>query len=77
MLTLYIKPGCPFCGRVLEEGKFLGITFNEKRITDEGVADELVATGGLMRVPYLIDDEARVSLYGSDEIIKHLHTRFS
>lgn len=77
MLTLYVKPGCPFCGRVLEEGKFMGLTFDEKRVTDEGVTEELVEKGGKKQVPYLIDDEAGVSLYGSDEIIAHLHSRFS
>jgi len=77
MLTLYVRPGCPFCGRVLEEGRFMNLTFNEKRVTDPGVVEELVQKGGKRQVPYLIDDEAGVSIYGSDEIIAHLHSRFS
>lgn len=77
MLTLYTKPGCPYCARVLEEGRFLGLTFNERSVADEGVVEELVAIGGERHVPYLIDDEAGVSLYGSDEIVKHLHKRFT
>jgi glutaredoxin len=77
MLTLYTKPGCSFCAKVKEEGKFLGLTFNERSVLEEGVVDELVAKGGKKQVPFLFDDETDATLYGSDEIIAHLHKRFS
>ena len=76
MLTLYTKPNCSFCARVKEEGAFLGVTFTEKSVLDEGVVEELVAKGGERQVPFLVDDEENVFMYGSDEIIAHLHKRF-
>ncbi|HEY4489260.1 MAG TPA: glutathione S-transferase N-terminal domain-containing protein [Candidatus Paceibacterota bacterium] len=76
MLTLYTKPGCSFCAQVKEEAIFLGIEYNERSIADEGVIEELVKKGGERHVPFLIDDEAGVSMYGSDKIIAHLHKRF-
>jgi len=76
MLILYTKPNCSFCDRVKEEGAHLGIEFNERNAADEGIIEEIVEKGGKRQVPFLVDDEAGVSLYGSDEIIAHLHVRF-
>lgn len=76
MLTLYTKPGCSFCAKVKEEGKFLGIEFDERSVADPGVVEELLKKGGKPQTPFLIDDETGVSLYGSDAIIAHLHERF-
>ncbi|MEA2701477.1 MAG: hypothetical protein QOE22_186 [Candidatus Parcubacteria bacterium] len=77
MLTLYTKPGCPYCAKVREEGKLLGITFDERSIRDPGVSEELVEKGGKLAVPYLIDDETGKSMYGSDVIVTYLHERFT
>ena len=76
MLTLYVRTGCPYCGHVLETGKELGITFNERNVADDGVAEELIERGGRERVPFLIDEDKGVSMYESDAIIEYLHQRF-
>lgn len=76
MLTLYTKPGCPFCARVKEEVQILGVTLEEKSTADPRVIDEIVEKGGKKQVPFLLDEEADISMYGSDEIIAYLHTRF-
>ena len=76
MLTLYTKPGCPFCAKVLEEGAFLGITFDERSVGDPAVVEELIERGGKAQTPFLIDGETGVSLYGSDQVIAYLHERF-
>ncbi|HEY4500679.1 MAG TPA: glutaredoxin family protein [Candidatus Paceibacterota bacterium] len=55
MLTLYVKTGCPFCAKVLNTGKELGIAFEEKNIADDAVASELIKRGGKRQVPYLVD----------------------
>lgn len=77
MLTLYVKTGCPFCHRVIIAGEELGITFEEKNIADDAVAEELVARGGKRQVPYLIDAERGVEMYESDDIIEYLKTHYA
>ncbi|MES2668080.1 MAG: glutathione S-transferase N-terminal domain-containing protein [Patescibacteria group bacterium] len=77
MLTLYIRPGCPYCAKVLKAGEDLGIPFDLKSITNPEVAKELVARGGKQQVPYLVDEEKGVEMYESDAIIEHLHASFT
>ena len=77
MLTLYVQTGCGYCGRVLAVGRELGVEFNLKNIMDPGVEEELVAKGGKLQVPYLIDEERGVSLYESQAIIDYLHKTFT
>lgn len=72
MKILYVKDGCPFCAKVLVAGSSLGIDFTLKNIADEGVAEELVARGGMRQVPYLVDQEAGVEMYESDAIVDYL-----
>ena len=72
MLTLYVKTGCPFCHKVLDAGKELGITFDEKNIADDAVAAELIAKGGKRQVPYLVDTDHGVEMYESDDIVAYL-----
>lgn len=77
MLTLYIKTGCPFCHRVLAAGGELGITFDEKNIADDAVAEELIAHGGKRQVPYLVDAERGVEMYESGDIIEYLKAHYA
>ncbi len=72
MLILYIKTGCSFCHKVLDAGRELGISFEEKNIADDAVATELVARGGKRQVPYLVDNERGVEMYESDVIVAYL-----
>lgn len=75
--TLYVRTGCPFCGRVLAEGERLGIPFEVKNIRNPLVTMELMKKGGKRQVPFLIDHEQNVSLFESDKIIAYLHERYS
>ncbi len=73
MLTLYYKPTCPFCQRVLSEAEALGITMNLKDISsDTAVLDELIQKGGKKMVPFLEDTDRGVSMYESGDIIAYL-----
>lgn len=73
MLTLYYKPTCPFCQRVLGEAEALGVKFNLKDISaDETLAEELIARGGKRMVPYLVDEEKSVEMYESGDIVAYL-----
>lgn len=78
MLTLYYKPTCPFCQRVLGEIEDMGLKVNLKDISsDEMIADELIEKGGKKQVPYLIDDEKSVSMFESGDIIDYLNENYA
>ncbi len=77
MLTLHVKTGCPFCHKVLDAGKELGITFEEKNIANDAVASELIARGGKRQVPYLVDSEKGIEMYESDDIVAYVHEHYS
>ena len=72
MLTLYVKTGCPFCAMVLHKLDESELSFEEKNIADNSVAEELIARGGKRQVPYLVDTDAEVEMYESADIVKHL-----
>ena len=77
MLTLYVKTGCPFCAKVLETGKELGVTFEEKNIVDDAAAAELVTRGGKRQVPYLVDSERNIEMYESADIDAYLREHYA
>lgn len=73
MLTLYYKPTCPFCQRVLGEVESMGIKLNLKDVSADPVAlEELIEKGGKKQVPFLEDTEHTISMYESGDIITHL-----
>lgn len=76
MLTLYTKPGCPYCAKVKEFVSENHISLTEKSTDEPGVFEEILERGGLKQVPLLIDDEDNIPIYGSDEVIAELHKRF-
>lgn len=77
MPTLYIRPGCHYCAKVLHAGEDLGIAFNLKSIENPEVLAELVARGGKAQIPYLVDEGRGVEMYESDDIVEYLHSAFS
>lgn len=77
MLTLYMRPGCPYCAKVFQAAEELGVTFEERNVYDPAVSEELMARGGKRQVPYLVDSDAGVEMYESDRIIEHLHATFT
>ena len=73
MFTLYYKPDCPFCQRVLQMGENLGVEFDLKDISeDETLANELMEKGGKRQVPFLVDTETDTSMYESSDIIDYI-----
>ncbi|MDR2715092.1 MAG: glutathione S-transferase N-terminal domain-containing protein [Coriobacteriales bacterium] len=71
-LTLYYKPTCPYCQKVLRFIEAAGI---EVELADIAVAENrerLIEVGGKVQVPCLfINDTA---LYESDDIIAYLRS---
>lgn len=75
MLTLYYRPTCAFCRRVLAVIDRLSLEVELKDINDAEFETELLAVGGKIQVPFLVDSAAGVELYESDDIVSHLqHT---
>ena len=74
MLTLYMRPTCPYCHKVEDAARELGIELEEKDIADEAVTAELMQRGGKRQVPYLVDAARGVEMYESEAIIAHLRT---
>lgn len=76
MLTLYVKSGCAFAAMVIHRLEELELPFEEKNIADEGVQEELIARGGDSHTPYLVDTDAGVEMYESENIIAHLDSHY-
>jgi glutaredoxin 3 len=77
MLTLYFKPTCAFCRRVQAVIDRMQLQVELKDIeADATFAEELMARGGSTQVPYLVDTEAGVEMYESDDIVSHLQTTY-
>jgi glutaredoxin 3 len=77
MITLYYKPTCPFCRRVLAVVDRLSIEVDLKDVaSDEAAASELVTIGGKMQVPYLIDTATDTAMYESDDIVAYLQKQY-
>ena len=77
MLTMYMKPTCPFSRRVMAVIDRLELEVEYKDIAaDEALAAELESIGGKRQVPYLIDTDANVSMYESDDIVAHLQRTY-
>lgn len=77
MLTLYYKPTCPFCQKVLATIEELSISVTLKDVSaDEALREELIAHGGKRQVPYLVDESRDTALYESDEIIAYLEQHY-
>jgi len=91
MLTIYVKTGCPYCAAVLHKVEELGIEVDLKNISDPEVASDLIEKGGKRQVPYIIDEEHKlsvpctpcmidkdndVSLYESADIVSYLDREY-
>ena len=73
MYTLYYKPTCPFCQRVMQMAENFNIELDLRDITEsEEFLAELVEKGGDDKVPFLIDTERGISMYESNDIIDYL-----
>ena len=77
MYTLFFKPTCPFCQKVLSYAEKHDVTFTLKNIQEPEVAEELVHLGGKKQVPFLVDEEGGMKLYESDDIIAYLEKHAS
>jgi glutaredoxin 3 len=73
MFTLYYKPTCPFCQRVMQMAENFNVELELKDVSEsEEAMAELLEKGGKQTVPFLVDTERGVSMYESSDIIDYL-----
>lgn len=72
-LLLYVKPGCPYCLKVLRYLDENGIRIETRNVFEGNNLQDLVAIGGKNQAPCLIIDGS--PLYESDDIIAYLRSR--
>ncbi len=76
MLTLYYKPTCPFCRRVMAVIDRLELEIEMKDVNDSEIEAELIGRAGKKQVPYLVDSEKNIEMFESDAIVAHLQTNY-
>jgi glutathione S-transferase len=77
-LELYEFEGCPFCRKVREALSVLDLDAVVYPCPKNGprFRPEVVRRGGKAQFPWLVDPNAGVELYESDDIIRHLFTTY-
>jgi glutathione S-transferase len=76
-LELWNFEGSPFCRKVREELNVLGLDTLVHNVAKYGRRrPQLVALGGKMQVPYLVDPNTGVSMYESDDIVAYLRETY-
>ena len=78
LLELYEFEACPFCRKVREALSILDLDVLVKPCPKGGTRfrPELVQRGGKPQFPYLVDPNAGVEMYESDDIVRHLFARY-
>ena len=72
MLDLYVKEGCPYCGKVIEFFDKNGIDYEKKLMSDPENYDFVIKEGGKDQAPFLVDLENHNKLYESQDIIDYV-----
>jgi len=77
-LELYEFEACPFCRKVREALTVLDLEVLVKPCPKGGTRfrPELRERGGREQFPYLVDPDAGKEMYESDDIVRHLFTRY-
>lgn len=76
-LTLYNFEASPYCRKVREALHELDLDFHCRNVAKGSARrPELVARGGTMMVPYLVDDNSGAAMYESDDIVAYLRRTY-
>lgn len=78
LLELYEFEGCPFCRKVREALSILDLDAIVHPCPKRGprFRPALVERGGKAQFPYLVDPDAGLAMYESDDIVRHLFERY-
>ena len=75
-MMVFVREHCAFSKAVLEHLDALKLTEVERKyIEDPKVERELMARGGRIQVPFLVDDETEI--YDSDLILHYLDEHYA
>lgn len=76
-LELWNFESSPYCRKVREELNALGLDTLVHNVAKRGRRrPELVALGGKMQVPYLVDPNTGAAMYESDDIVRYLRETY-
>ncbi|MCG9873843.1 MAG: glutathione S-transferase N-terminal domain-containing protein [Leptospiraceae bacterium] len=80
MIKLFQFDSCPYCARVINRLKSLGLKENKDYKLIEASRgtpgrEEVLKLGGMNQVPFLVDDE--VQMYESADIIDYIEKKFA
>ena len=75
-MMVFVREHCAFSKAVLNQIDTLKIDVEKKFIEDPKVERELMARGGRIQVPFLVDEENDVELYDSDLILHYLDEHY-
>jgi glutaredoxin 3 len=67
MVTIYTKPGCPYCMGAKEYYRARGVAFKEVGVAGNaaGLSEMLRRNGGTRRVPTIVEDgEVKIGFNG-------------
>lgn len=77
LLELYNFEASPFCRKVREALAALDLDYLVRNVAKKSARrPELVARGGKMMVPYLVDPNTGVEMYESDDIVAYLEATY-
>jgi glutathione S-transferase len=78
LLELYNFEASPYCRKVREALHELDLHHRVRNVAKESPRrEELVARGGRMMVPYLVDPNTSTEMYESDDIVRYLHATYA
>ncbi len=78
LLELYNFEASPYCRKARETLSELDLDYVVHNVAKKSARrPELVARGGKMMVPYLIDPNTGTEMYESDDIVAYLHRTYS
>ncbi|KXJ97846.1 MAG: glutaredoxin 2 [Parcubacteria bacterium OLB19] len=76
MLTLYYKPTCAFCRRVIAVIDRLELEVEMKNVVEADLKAEMEELGGRSQTPFLVDTDKDIKMYESDDIVNYLQTNY-
>lgn len=72
MILIYKMEGCPYCNKVINYLKTKNLEYRLLDISEKQYLQELLSTGGMEQVPFMVDTDNSKKMYESDDIIEYL-----
>ncbi len=77
MLELFHFEACPYCKKVRMKLEELGVSYiSSPSLPGSKNWERLIKLGGEEQVPFIHDQEKKISMYESDEIINYLEKTY-